>query len=295
MKKFKKIYIEITNKCNRNCSFCSKDHKPKREMTLQEVEHVLKEIQGHTNYVYLHVKGEPFLHPNIVEILELCNKYQLKVNITTNGTLLKKYESILITMPCIRQLNISLHNFETGMTKYMDDIFHTVDRIIEKTDMIVVYRFWALPSNQLTQENLKIVDQIQLHHQLSKEMYEKILNEKNIKIGTTLYLNKAPLFDWPSLHNDYIGTDGFCHGLTRHIGILSDGTVIPCCLDSDGIISLGNIFEESLSNILENQKCKQIVKTFRDGKIMEPLCQHCSYRLKFSKCKKIELQDTGTK
>ena len=36
MKKYKKIYIEITNNCNLNCSFCSKVNRAKRNMTLDE-------------------------------------------------------------------------------------------------------------------------------------------------------------------------------------------------------------------------------------------------------------------
>lgn len=289
MKKFKKVYVEITNICNRQCSFCSVGSKPKREMSLQEFEHVLKEIRSVTNYIYLHVKGEPLIHSQFEGILDLCDSYQMKVNITTNGTLLRKQLASLIKHACVRQINISLHSFENGMNQYINDILFSTDQLLEKTSIIVVFRFWALSNHQLTDVNRNIIDKIMKHYQLSDEIYQKILSEKNIRLGEKLYLNKAALFEWPTLHSTYVGTRGFCHALTRHIGILSDGTVIPCCLDSDGIISLGNIFEKHIEEILSSEKCRTFVKSLKDGKIIEPLCQRCSFRLRFSKGKNLEM------
>lgn len=289
MKKFKKVYVEITNICNRQCSFCSIGSKPKREMSLKEFEHVLKEIRPITNYIYLHVKGEPLIHSKFESILKLCDDYQIKVNITTNGTLMKKQLSSLIQHACVRQINISLHSFEEGMNQYINDILFSTDQLLEKTSTIVVFRFWALSNYRLTAANSNIVDMIVKHYRLSAEIHQKILQEKNIRLGEKLYLNKAPLFEWPTLQSSYVGTRGFCHALTRHIGILSDGTVIPCCLDSDGIISLGNIFENHIKNILSSDKCRMFVKSLKDGKMIEPLCQRCSFRLRFSKEKNVEM------
>ena len=107
MKKFKKIYVEITNICNLNCPFCSKDNNKLKEMTKEEFEYILKKINNYTDYLYLHVKGEPLLHSKLNEIIELCDKYHKKVNITTNGTLLKDNLEI---MKKVRQINISLHS-----------------------------------------------------------------------------------------------------------------------------------------------------------------------------------------
>lgn len=289
MKKFKKIYVEITNICNRQCSFCSVGSKAKREMSLQEFEHVLKEIRPVTNYIYLHVKGEPLIHSQFESILNLCDNYQMKVNITTNGTLLKKQLVPLIAHKCVRQINVSMHSFEDGMNQYINDILFSTDQLLENTSTVVVFRFWALSNYHLTDVHHDIVDKIMHHYQLNDEMYQKILQEKNIRLGENLYLNKAPLFEWPTLQSAYVGKRGFCHALTRHIGILSDGTVIPCCLDSDGIISLGNIFEKHIEEILSSDKCRTFVKSLKDGKIIEPLCQRCSFRLRFSNDKNMEM------
>lgn len=284
MKKFKKIYIEITNICNKNCSFCSKDNRLKQHMSVEDFEHIIKEIKPYTNYVYLHVKGEPLLHPHFDKILDICQKYEIFVNITTNGVLLSKKVDEITNFSCVRQINVSLHSFEDiKKEQYIKDILETTDKIQNKTNIIFVYRFWALKNNQLTEENQFLLDQIIQHYQLDQQQEQKIENDMNINIGKNLYINKAPLFVWPSLDSNYVGNIGFCYGMSRQIAILVDGTVVPCCLDSNGIINLGNIFKSPLINILEGKRAQDILKNFRNNKVVEELCQKCQYRTRFKR------------
>lgn len=279
MKKFKRVYIEITNICNKNCSFCSTSNRHKRSMSLTEFEHILKEIKPFTNYIYLHVKGEPLLHPNFREILELCNQYQIFVNITTNGTLLEKRMEDLKEVPIVRQLNISLHSFEDeDQINYVTSILENISKLKKERDLIIVYRFWALQNLNLSKENQKIVDILVEYYQLEQEIQNKIQTEKNIKIENDIYINKHELFQWPSLGDTDETEEGFCYGLSSQIAILSDGTVVPCCLDSEGIIDLGNIFETSFSEIVKSERAKSILFSFRNHKVIEKLCQKCKYR-----------------
>lgn len=284
MKKFKKVYIEITNICNKNCSFCSVDNRKKEFMSKEQFEHILKEIKPYTNYVYLHVKGEPLLHPNFSEIISLCDRYEIYVNITTNGTLLQKQKEILKKHPCVRQINISLHSFEEESSKeYISQVIAATKELQSCTNVIVVYRFWALRNNQLTKENTTLLKEIVDAYNIDCETFQKIEQETNIKIAKDLYINKAPLFEWPSLDNHYIGDTGFCYGMSRHVGILVDGTVIPCCLDSSGIINLGNIFQTSFLSIIEGEKSQKLLKGFRNNQLTEELCKHCEYRTRFKR------------
>ena len=264
MKKFKKIYIEITNICNLNCSFCSKDNKEKREMTLIEFEHILKQIDNYTDYLYLHVKGEPLLHSEIEEIINLCKKYHKYINITTNGTLLKQKLNILEN---VRQINISLHSL-IDKNKLID-ILKCGDYLSEK-NVQVVYRFW-------TNNNRDLIKNILDYYNYKDEL------SNNMKLKDNLYLNKSFEFVWPSLNNPFISNIGYCQGMNSHIGILVDGTIIPCCLDSSGIINLGNIYEEDLKDILNKEKTKQVINGFKNNKLVEELCQKCDFRKKVFK------------
>jgi len=263
MKKFKKIYVEITNICNLNCKFCPNDNLEKREMTLEEFEKILNKVNDHTDYLYLHVKGEPLLHSKFKEILLLSKKYNKQINITTNGTLLKKRIDDIIESRTVRQVNISLQSLIN--TNYLNDILENAEKL-SRNNIQVVYRMWA--NNKYQEEIEGII----------KNRYKIDLNKNNIKLKNNLYLNKDQEFIWPSLDNDIISLNGTCYGLRTHLGILVDGTVIPCCLDSKGIINLGNIYKENLKEILEKERCIKIKNNFQNNKLIEELCQKCGFR-----------------
>ena len=84
-------------------------------------------------------------------------------------------------------------------------------------------------------------------------------------------------FIWPDLNNNIYNENGKCYGLKNHIGILVDGTVIPCCLDCNAKINLGNIFDDSLENILKQEKVLKMIKGFQENKKVEELCKHCNF------------------
>ena len=155
--RFKKIYIEITNICNLNCSFCSKDNRELRELSLQEFDKISQKIRQYTNTIYLHVKGEPLLHTKFVQILDISKKYNLNVKITTNGCLLSKHLKTLQKYTNIRQINVSLH-CENNMKDYFEKVFTSCD-ILAKS-IPIVYRIWLLDNLKLDKLSTSIVEKI---------------------------------------------------------------------------------------------------------------------------------------
>lgn len=250
-------------------------------MNLEEFEHVLKSIDEYTDYIYLHVKGEPLLHTSFYEILKLCKKYKKKVNITTNGSLLKYKVDDIINSNVVRQINISLQSLTTA--KYLVDILDSVKKLLDNTNIQIVLRFWALENNSFTILEEEIINKIIIYFNLNNYIKNNIINESNIKLLDKLYLNKEEKFIWPDLENDYYEEKGTCYGTRTHLGILSDGTVIPCCLDSDGIVNLGNIFNDSFDDVINSNKFKNIITSFQNNKACEELCKHCSFKEKFKK------------
>ena len=275
-KRFSKIYVEITNYCNLSCSFCSRDTAIKREMGVDEFKIVIKKIKNYTDSIYLHVKGEPLLHKKIDEILKICMDNDVKVNITTNGTLIENRKDILLKYP-IKQINISLHS-ENDLANYFEKVFNACDELCKTTT--IVYRIWTLPTLDLTKISTNIVEKIIKHYNLSTDAVEKIKKEKNIKISDNIYLDKDYEFKWPKL-DDKKGDVGTCLGTKTHIGILANGDVVPCCLDSSGIIKLGNIFQDDLENIINSELFKMINKGFKNNQIVCDLCKSCTYRNRF--------------
>ena len=275
--RFKKIYIEITNSCNLNCSFCNNNKRDKRFMTISQFEHIINQVGPYTDYVYLHVKGEPLLHPNLEKILEICDNNKIKVNITTNGTLIRQKEDILSRFNCIRQINVSLHS-ENNIPTYFEDIFSICKKLSSK--MYISYRLWTLKEYKLDKKSTAIVEKIIDEYHLSSEIVDKLKTNYQIKIDFNTFVNKDNLFEWPTLNNDET-SHNFCHGLSTHFGILVDGTVVPCCLDGEGVVNLGNIFEEDLNDILDSDRVNNIVESFKNNKCSEELCEKCSFKNRF--------------
>ena len=274
--RFKKIYVEITNICNKNCSFCPTSSRKKREMTTKEFENVIDKIKPVTNYIYMHIKGEPLLHSDFPTLIKICENKKINVNITTNGTLIEKQIETLKNNEIVRQLNISFHSYNN--LDEIEKILNCCDEILNYNSNInIVYRFWTYSKNNINFK--KVIELISDHY----DCYDKksdLLNIMNIKIKDRLYFNKDIEFEWPSLDNEINNLYGFCYGLKTHIGILSDGTVVPCCLDQDGIINLGNIFKQDIDEILSSEKTSKLVENFKQNKRIEKLCQHCSFKKK---------------
>ena len=291
MKKFKRVYLEITNVCNLSCSFCPKTKRKYKFLDIKSYKNILKSLKPYTEYIYFHLMGEPLLNPNLEDFLKLAYEEGFKVNITTNGTLLPKVKEILINSKSLRQVNISLHSFEANdndidFNTYFYDVMSFIKEVNEKSDIICAMRLWNLDAYNLKGENDLNKDIIQIIKDEFgyKEDLHRILNEKNrVKIKDRVYLNGAEKFAWPTMSIEPLGDRGFCHGLRDHFGILVDGTVVPCCLDGEGNIPLGNIYEKDLKEILEGTRARAIYDGFSGRKRVEELCKRCGYSEMFSK------------
>ena len=262
---YKKIYVEITNACNLSCDFCIKNKRKLKFMSEDEFKIILEKIKNHTEYLYFHVLGEPLMHPKINEFINLAS-LSYKVNITTNGYLIEKLKN----NKNIRQLNISLHSYNTkyniSLDDYLNHIFEVVDTL-ENT--YISYRLWV-DSNE-TDEILK-----KLNEKYDTSLSKKDLKRNN-KLKENIYLNKEGEFIWPSMNNNYYNENGKCYGLIDHIGVLVDGTIIPCCLDTLGIINLGNIFKDDISSLKDNKLCNEMVRGFKNNKKVHELCKKCKF------------------
>jgi len=278
-KLFKKIYVEITNRCNLNCSFCGKNKRNFKDMSVSEFSVVISKIKDYTDYIYLHVKGEPLLHKELDSILSICDDSGIKVNITTNGVFLKEKLNILLNHFCIRQVNVSLH-CEHNKDSYFNDVFSSCKNL--STKMFISYRIWNLDEYKLDKKSTDIVEKIIESYNLSADIVEKLYKDVQVKIDSNTFVNKENLFIWPNVDNGF-SCDGHCYGLSTHIGILSDGTVVPCCLDGNGEISLGNIFVDNLEEIVSSDKYLKLKAGFKNNKSLHNLCKNCNFRNRFNK------------
>ena len=104
-----------------------------------------------------------------------------------------------------------------------------------------------------------------------------------IRIAHRTYLEYGDKFDWPDLAAPENEGTSFCYGLRDQIGVLCDGTVVPCCLDHEGDIPLGNLHHQTMEEILESPRARAIYEGFSQGKAAEELCRRCGYAQRFRK------------
>lgn len=264
--KYKKIYIEITNVCNLNCSFCAQNTRKPQFMTIDEFTTILNKIKNYTKYIYLHVMGEPLLHPEINNIIEIATKNNFKVNITTNGFLIDRLDE----NKQIRQINLSLHSVkeqnQINSTIYFSKLFKKSEIFAEKGTYIN-FRVWRNNCNDI----IKILE----------SEYGININkaDKTKTLAPNIFYSNEEAFVWPikKLGEGNTHSTGNCRALKDHIAILVDGTVVPCCLDNDATIPLGNIFKSPLSEIIESPIYNKLLTGFNENKKRHKLCQNCNF------------------
>lgn len=284
--RFKRVYIEISNICNLNCSFCAPLKREKRSMSQSEFEHVIKEIFPYTDYVYFHIKGEPLMHPELAYFFDLCEAYHLKVNLTTNGTLLKQMRSLLLSKAALRQVNFSLHSFPAHHDINFDEYLHQIldfSADFSHKKGFSLLRMWNLNENRDIDEfSKKIILKIGDYFHFESDLLALMSSRRSVTLVPGIFLGWEQEFQWPSLSLPLLSSDGICYGMRTMVGILADGTVVPCCLDANGEAALGNLFQTPFLQIIQGERAKNIQENFYNRRVVEPLCLHCSYRLRFS-------------
>lgn len=278
-----RIYVEIGNICNLNCSFCPDVKRAARQMSIEEFSLIAKKIKNHTRYAYLHVMGEPLLHKNLGEFLGILNECNIRAVITTNGTLLPEKKDILLSAQNLHKVSISLHAPEAN-AKNIDKAEYLsgcVDfaRSAAKKGTYVVFRLWNLDSEEGAGKNS---DNEFIKDFLKASFPGEWQNRRSgFRLSQNVFLEFDGLFTWPTESSAENSECGYCHAIKDQIAILADGTVTPCCLDSNGEIPLGNIYKSSLEEILGNERTLAMKRGFEARKLVEPLCKKCTFIKRF--------------
>jgi radical SAM protein with 4Fe4S-binding SPASM domain len=287
-KHFSKVNIEISNICNLQCSFCPEVVREKKMMSPDVFAKLIPQLVGLTDQVCLHLMGDPLVHPKLEEFIRICEENAMPIFLVTNGTLLREKQSELLLHPIIRQVNFSLHSFPDNFpdkdpTNYLERIFTFTERAFrERPELYINYRIWNLQDTRGTgDQNRDMLARVSERFSVSVKPDVDVTRQKSIRLLNRLYLHFDTEFIWPSLELPVLGVKGTCYGLSNHFGILADGTVVPCCLDKEAAIPLGNIAEESVAAILDSPRAEAILKGFRERKLVEELCQKCQYIERF--------------
>jgi MoaA/NifB/PqqE/SkfB family radical SAM enzyme len=284
MKPFKRTYIEITNVCNLSCTFCPGTSRRKEFMTPESFDHILKNFGRHATHLYFHVLGEPLLHPSLGELLDIAHRYGKVVNLSTNGILIDKVGNTILGKPSLRQITFSMHSFRPAGSEspeaYLDPIIEFIRATSEKH--IIRLRLWSSdePDPQGTRKHF--VARLFKEFRAPEESDFSADFDNGVQLDKNVFLNPAHRFEWPDSNGPTYGDTGFCLGLREQVAVLVNGDVVPCCLDKNGDIVVGNALRQPLREILDSPRARLLYSGFSQRSVVEPLCLRCSYRLRFN-------------
>ena len=287
--KFYRVYVEITNVCGLSCSFCPTKELPSTQMDLDFFKSIVLQLRPYTKEIACHVVGDPLTLSNLSEYLDIIQAHGMKAILTTSGYFLKKHSYETLFHPAVKQINISLNSYnknDTALTfeQYMDPVLNLCQAKLEREEELFInLRVWNL-------------DEMMSERSFNETLFEKLSSAfdtvldletvyrdkpKFIRLDNKILMHFDNYFEWPSLNNKVYG-NGTCQGLQSHFAILAGGKVVPCCLDCDGIIELGDLKINNLDDILSNNRTQNMLKGFREGKAVEELCRRCSYKERFN-------------
>ena len=276
--KLKKAYLEITNVCNLACSFCPGTKREKRFMSPEDFAFLAGRLRPYTDYLYLHLMGEPLLHPELEEILSRAGELGFKVVVTTNGTLLPRRGELLLSSPAVHKVNVSLQSFEANPAGELESYVSACAAFAQaagEAGKLCVLRLW----NQKGLDSLNEQIEGLLLRSFPKPWPE---SRGSLRLADRVYLEPGERFDWPDMDVEDKGERCFCYGLRDQVGVLCDGTVVPCCLDHEGDIALGDLFRQELPEIMSTQRARNIYAGFSQRQAVEPLCRRCGYARRFT-------------
>lgn len=277
-KRFQKVYLEISSLCNLHCAFCPGTRRKAETMDRERFCLLLDRLAGWTDFLYFHLMGEPLCHPLLGEFLTLAGQRGFKVILTTNGTLLPRQQELLLNAPALHKVNISLHAFEANdLQMPFEDYLSGCVAFGQaaRGKKLVVYRLWN--QGGADRLNERVLDALG-----DAFPEEWTTQRRGMKLAEGVFLEHGEKFDWPDLTCEDGGERVFCYGLRDQIGVLCDGTVVPCCLDHEGDIVLGNLLEQTMDEITDDPRTRAICAGFEQGRAVEELCRKCGFaRQKF--------------
>lgn len=267
-----RCYLEITNICNLNCFFCPKTERDKRRLTLDEFQTLTDRLRGRIKFLYFHLMGEPLLHPLLPQFIAIARAKGFVPVLTTNGTLLSRATGVIDAQP--HKIQISLHSHEgNGRVDAREYIGAVMKFSIEAASrgIVIVLRFWNEGGGDSNNDKL-----LQLIAEYAPQPWTQ--RHDGWRLAENLYVEYDKIFEWPDAARDeYAEDETFCYALRNQIGVLVDGSVVPCCLDHAGEIRLGNLFSEPLDDILSSPRARAIYDGFTRHTAVEPLCRRCGY------------------
>ncbi|MBN1890510.1 MAG: SPASM domain-containing protein [Thermoflexales bacterium] len=290
------VMIEPTNECNLHCPLCPTGNgtlkRAKGRMSFDLYQRILAELDGALERLMLYNYGEPFLHPQIFDMIALARQAEIHTRISTNGLVLMRAAQVdeLIASQ-LDYLRISLDG-ATPETYALYRQGGQFERLLEGARLLQQRkRQWGLrrPVVELQfivmRHNEHELDAVrQIAHELGA-----LLRIKTVGLGKAA---KAAQEQWlpaqPALRR-YEERDGrlelahskpsgyVCDHPWHRLVVNWDGQVTPCCYDWDGLHEFGNA-AEGMQAVWHGERMQAFRRALQSA-APPAMCQRCAVRL----------------
>ncbi|WP_139452036.1 radical SAM/SPASM domain-containing protein [Campylobacter armoricus] len=276
---FEKIYIELSDICGLKCDFCPTQKAQRKSMSLENFEKICKSVHNHAKLFTFHVLGDPLRILNLKEYLKIALKFNMQIELTSSGFYFDNEKiNLVLNYKNIHQINISLGAFLSQSRVDLSEYFNPILKLIflhleKKNNSFINLRLWNLDKNFTPpSENEKI-------YKFLEQVFKVKIQTQKIKnrLERHIILHQAKLFKWPSLKDEVIREKGYCYALNGQIAILSDGSLVPCCLDAKADMKLGNCFEKDFNELLKSPLYIELKEGFKQGILKAELCKRCNF------------------
>lgn len=273
-----RAHIEITNFCGLSCSFCEPVKNNKSIMDLTLFEKIHDELKGSVKEISYHILGDPLTVKNLDKYLDVSSRHGFSVSLTTSGFYLDAQPISTLFHPSVKQINISLSSFFANRTskhfeEYMNKICEFAKKSSETPKRFVNLRLWNYGDDKYDKFNSDVLSYLSSFFAVDiKQDVDKT------KLSSYVILVKDFMFTWPSIDKIPIYKHGTCYAIESQIGFLCNGDIVPCCLDANGAMKLGNIQNTSLLDAVKSERATSMVNGFKKNMLIEQMCQTCGFR-----------------
>ena len=290
-----RIILNLTNKCNSDCLYCSNKEYLSKDLCFDEWENFINILSAKKIASVILSGGEPLLYPHVYDIIDLLYKHNIRVNIISNGILVNKIPHEFMEKITALQISFDGKKYNQKYRKIspeipleaMERIFATKVKVYSMTvvtkenldDMEEIYLEVQDRTNLCCFERVSIVGNardhldMQLQQEDERKFIDNIIHLQK-KYGQTVLCND-PIYNCFNFQENYLS--GCDIGLST-LCISNNGDVLPCTRLP---IVLGNIKTDNIEDIWNNSV---LLNEIRSRKL-KGKCQLCKYRFGCGGCR----------
>ena len=287
------LAIEPTTSCNLRCPECPSGlrsfTRPTGMLDLKTFSKIIDELAPTLTYLTLYFQGEPYLHPNFLDLVKKSTSNNIYTATSTNAHYMTKSSALETVKSGLDRIIISIDG-TTQETYQQYRVGGSLDKVLQGTKNLieakqklnsktpyVVFQFLVVRPNE---------HQIDEAKELAKEMGVDELGFKTAQVYD--YEDGNPLIPSNDKFSRYRKNKKGKYELKRtaplsscwkmwHSAVMTwDGGVVPCCFDKDSQHEMGNIDKLSFKEIWQGKSYNNFRKALLSSRKEISMCENCT-------------------